>query len=88
MTDKTNPTPTVEMLRANWEWGGEIWLDPALFDQALEEVKTAAKAEALEEVAAKMHDKFTASWIRGQANIIRNGPRPLGGVWGKEGNTA
>lgn len=78
----------LDTLRANFEWGGQVHNDPAEFDRVIQETKKAAKAEALEEVAAKMRDKFTAAWIRGQANIIRNGPRPLGGVWGKEGNTA
>lgn len=83
-------TPDVDDLRDLWvdskldhlPRGVGIPLVPTVqaeFNRWLETVRAEAKAEALNEVADQMRDRFTAAWIRGKARDYTHGPhKPVG----------
>lgn len=52
------------------------------FDRWLKKVCSEAKAEALNELADQMRDKYTAIWVRRIAREILQGPTQYGGVFG------
>ncbi|MGP5389837.1 hypothetical protein [Glutamicibacter arilaitensis] len=56
-------------------------------NESLSSIIRNAKAEALEELAEKMHSRFQKAWVRGEAHKIRNGKPELPGAWKDEGNT-
>lgn len=84
-------TPTTNDLREVWagfsEYGGLItrpsgtttFLDDryAEFDRWLATVK----AQALNDVADQMRDRFTAAWLRRKANEHIHGPRKIVGAF-------
>lgn len=54
-----NRGATLSELRAHWEWGGQVRMDPADFDDAIEKVRAEAKQEALESVRSLIQDLTT-----------------------------
>ncbi|MHA7227871.1 hypothetical protein [Glutamicibacter soli] len=67
-------TPTTEQVREDFATSKQVRHDDtrrAGFDRWLATVK----AEALNDVADQMRDRFTAAWLRGKANEHIYGPR-------------
>lgn len=92
MSEEVNPyTPATNDLREVWagfsEYGGLIirpsgtstFLDDryAEFDRWLATVK----AQALNDVADQMYDRFTALWLRGKAREYTHGPHKIVGAF-------
>lgn len=53
----------------------------AEFDRFIAKIRNEAKAEALERLATKIHSKFQAAWIRGQAREYTQGPHKIVGAF-------
>lgn len=81
-------TPSMDIMRLFYKIGRrsrlpDVSIDSmnAEFDRFITKIRAEAKAEALEELAAKTHSKFQAAWIRGQAREYTQGPRKIVGAF-------
>ena len=73
-------TPTTEQVRNQFAYTGRKAEQERLqvgFDRWLATVK----AQALNDVADQMRDRFTAAWLRGKANEHIHGPRKIVGAF-------
>jgi len=80
MTEQTPPTYE-ELVERNQRLANMLVRRNEEFEQTLRIEVQKAKAQALNDVANQMHDRFTASWIRGKANEHIHGPRKIVGAF-------